>query len=480
MVLYELLSGSRPYATDSRAPASRPGAEVPSRPLWSLPPDDGDAERVAMQRATSVKTLRKTLRGDLAVVVAKAIKTDPGERYRAVPDFADDLQRVLDHRPIAARPDSVGYRTRRYLQRHAFGVGATALVAFAVLAGLGGTLVKQHEAEREAARAVAVKRFLLDLFEQARSSVQSGGTRVREATVNDMLAAGVDRVDKSFAAQPAIRDEVFQILVELYSDTGEPKEIVALARRRLAAARSGFGPEDAHTAPAEVMLAGVLLNFGEEHEARTLLDHAQALLDRSGDHTSLERARLLRWQGILAPTSGARPPWADHPLRRAVELLRARYPDDDELLAALPSLATVACHYGRADEALADAEELHRRTRARYGDDNLYVDQANLLRGNLFIVGARYAEAAAALEQAYRGLVRHVGEKSPDVVLAQLDLAEAYLGMGHSDDSQRTLDAARGAIARDHEGDKRVAGLLADSIVELDKLRAGTPLHCGS
>ncbi|HWK82346.1 MAG TPA: serine/threonine-protein kinase, partial [Caldimonas sp.] len=102
MVIYGLLSGSRPYATDSRALASRPGAEAPSRPLWSLPPDEGAAERIATQRATSVKALRKTLRGDLAVVVAKAIKTDPGERYRAVPDFADDLQRVLERRPITA------------------------------------------------------------------------------------------------------------------------------------------------------------------------------------------------------------------------------------------------------------------------------------------------------------------------------------------------------------------------------------------
>ena len=480
MVLYGLLSGSRPYGAESRTPASRVDANAESRPLWSLPPDVAAAERVATQRATSVKALRKALRGDLAVVVAKSIKASPSERYRAVPDFADDLQRVLQRRPIAARPDSAGYRLRRYLQRHVFGVGATALVVCAVLAGLGGTLVKQREAEREAARAVAVKRFLLDLFEQARSSVRSGGTQAREATVNDMLAAGVDHVDKSFAAQPAIRDEVFQILVELYSDTGEPKQIVALARRRLATAQAGFGADDARSAPAEVMLAGVLMNFGETAEAGKLLAHAQALLDRAGDRTSIERARLLRWQGTLAMETDAKPPWVDHPLRLAIALLRERYPDDDELLSALASLPAMACGYGEAAEAMAGADELYHRTLVRYGDDNLFVDEANEMRGQLLVLGGRPVDAVPALEQALAGFRRHVGEKSPNVVVAQGALAKGYMAAGRTAEAERAFVAAQQSMERHHAGDKRVAAQIADFADELARIRAGKSRHCGA
>ena len=186
MVLYGLLSGSRPY------PAV-PRAEDVSRPLWSLPVDAVAAAQIAAQRGTSTQALRRALHGDLAVVVAKAIKPDPAERYRAVPDFADDLQRVLERRPITARPDSTGYRLRRYLQRHAFGVATAAVLALSIVAGLAGTLIKEREARRQAERAVAVKRFLLDMFQQARTSVQSGGVQVREATVTTSVAAGADR-----------------------------------------------------------------------------------------------------------------------------------------------------------------------------------------------------------------------------------------------------------------------------------------------
>ncbi len=233
MVLYRLLSGSRPYAPGAAPLAgAAPGVSGPSLPLWSLPADADAARTVAEQRGTSVAGLRKALRGDLAVVAAKAIKLDPGERYRTVPEFADDLQRTIEHLPISARPDSAAYRLRRYARRHAFGLGAAALVALAVLGGLAGTLVKQREAERQAARAVAIEKFLLSLFEQANGGVRAQGVQAREATINDVLAAGAKEVDRSFAAQPAIRDEIYRVLVELFTDTGEPAQILALARKR--------------------------------------------------------------------------------------------------------------------------------------------------------------------------------------------------------------------------------------------------------
>ncbi len=479
MVLYGLLSGSRPFGeqgTPTPPLASRLSEEP--RPLWTLPANLDATAQIAVERSTSVAALRRSLRGDLAVVVGKAIKADPAARYRSVPDLADDLQRTLDQSPITARPDSVVYRSAKFVRRHWFGVGAAALIALAVIGGVAGTLLKQHEAEREAGRAVAVKRFLLDLFEQARSSVKSSGTESREATVNDVLAAGADRVDKSLAAQPEVRDEVFQILVELYSDTGDPKQTVALARRRLAAAQQGFGPDDPRSAPAEVMLAGVLANFGELAETEKLLEQAQVLLDRAGDYSSIERARLWRWQGTVMYSKEIKPPWDEHPLLRAIALLRDRYADNDELLSAYAMLTPIACSYGKAAEAMQGADELLRYTQLRHGDDNLYVDEARLNRGQLLIREGRPADGLAALQQALLGLQRHVGEKNPDVVVAHFMLSTAYLSLGRADESQREFDLGLHAIERDHSDDKRLGAELASFRADLDKIRTGKGLHC--
>jgi serine/threonine-protein kinase len=473
VVLFGLLNGSRPYA-------STPSDADPARPLWRLADDADAARRIADARSTSVKALQAALRGDLAAVVGKAIKAAPAERYRAAADLVDELQRVLEQRPVAARPDSLGYRARRYVQRHAFGVGAASLVALALIAGATGTLLKQREATREAARAVAVKRFLIDLFEQARSSVKQAGVQTREATVNDMLLAGVAGVEKSFAQQPEIRDEVFQILVELVSDTGDRQQITELARARVAAARASFGAEDVRTAPAEVMLGAVLLNFGDTKSAEPLLAHARLLLDRAGDRSSIERARLWRWEAMLDAQTHVKPAWAEHPIRRATELLRARYAGDDELLSALAMLPGIACSYGQTQEALAGADELYTRTLARYGGDNLYVDEANMIRGQLMLLGDRAADAVAPMEQALAGFRRHVGDKSPNVAVAEADLAKAYLAAGRGDDSRRIWAVAEQTVRADHADDRRLAVILAEANAELDDIRSGKPHHCGS
>jgi tetratricopeptide (TPR) repeat protein len=451
-----------------------------SRPLWSLPTDAAAAEQVAAHRDTSAKALRRALHGDLAVVVAKAIKPNPAERYRAVPDFADDLQRVLERRPITARPDSTGYRLRRYVQRHAFGVASAAVLTLSIVAGVAGTLIKEREARRQAERAVAVKRFLLDMFQQARTSVQSGGVQVREATVNDMVAAGADRIGKSFAGEPEIRDEIFGVIDELYSDAFDPKQALALSRQRLEAARAAFGPTDPRVAPAQVALASSLIIAEQMPEAEQLLGQTQALLDRAGDDTSLTRAGLLRWQGIVVLLTEAKPEWHAHPLRRAVELLRARYPDDDELLESLVSLPSEACRYGEPAEALAAAEELYRRTVKRYGTDNLFIDTAGLLRGQLLLKTHHPGEALTILEQARDNLRRHLGPVNQNVLLADLELAETYRLLGRVDDSERRFAAVEEAMRRDHPGDQAIARMVNTTRDDLAKLKAGETLHrCG-
>jgi len=480
MVLYGLLSGSHPFGDDATpTPLRIARLTAEPRSLWLLPDVTAQAERIAAERATSVATLRKILHGDVAVVIGKAIKADAAERYRSVPDFADDLQRTLDQRPIAARPDSTAYRSAKFLRRHWFGVGSAALIVLALAGGVTGTIIKQREAEREAERAVAVKRFLLDLFEQARSSVKIGGTQVREATVNDMLIAGADRVEQSFASQPEIRDEVFEVLVQLYAETGDRERMTPLARKRLALARASFGADDARTAPAETLLAGVLLNFGENDEAKTLLDHAQASLDRAGDTDSIMRARLLRWQGVYLQFNGLKAPWPDHPLRRAVQLLRDRYADDDNLLEALMALPGLACKAGYADEAMAGADELQRRAIARYGPDNLFTAEATQTRGNLLMLSGRPAEAIPLMRQAIAGFRKFVGDSSPDVIIAELGLAQSHFSAGQPAEAQRLFEAAQASVQRDHPGDARLTKRLATYTATIEKIKAGTRMTCG-
>src|SRR5690606_11922432 len=54
---------------------------------------------------------------DLETIVAKAMKPEPARRYATADDLADDLERLLSLRPIAARPVSLPGRIVRFTRR---------------------------------------------------------------------------------------------------------------------------------------------------------------------------------------------------------------------------------------------------------------------------------------------------------------------------------------------------------------------------
>src|SRR5262249_42595384 len=85
VLLYVLLTGRHPVGA-VRSPAGLVRAIV-----------DADAPRPS---DVAPRPARRTLRGDLDTIVARALKKDPRERYASVTAFADDLMRDLAHEPI--------------------------------------------------------------------------------------------------------------------------------------------------------------------------------------------------------------------------------------------------------------------------------------------------------------------------------------------------------------------------------------------
>ena len=116
----------------------------------------------------------------------------------------------------------------------------------------------------------------------------------------------------------------------------------------------------------------------------------------------------------------------------------------------------------------------------RYGTDNLFIDTAGLLRGQLLLKTHHPGEALTILEQARDNLRRHLGPVNQNVLLADLELAETYRLLGREDDSERSFAAVEEAMRRDHPGDQAVARMVNTTRDDLAKLKAGETLHrCG-
>jgi eukaryotic-like serine/threonine-protein kinase len=120
----------------------------------------------AAVREESPAKLRRRLRGDLDTIVLKAMHKEPQRRYASVEQFAEDIQRHLEGRPVIARRDSWRYRAGKFAARHKLGVTATVLVLLAIAGGIVATL-------REARIAAANQRRAEQRFNDVRKLANS-------------------------------------------------------------------------------------------------------------------------------------------------------------------------------------------------------------------------------------------------------------------------------------------------------------------
>src|SRR6202453_3889409 len=132
ILLYELLTGTRPYWLSSRASLAGLRDAVASadvkRPSAQLTPEASAA------RAATQEQLSRKLRGDLDALVLKALAKESSERYDSAASMAQDLQRYLHEQPVKARLAPVSYRVGKFLRRNR----ATAwLVAMSIVAVCG-------------------------------------------------------------------------------------------------------------------------------------------------------------------------------------------------------------------------------------------------------------------------------------------------------------------------------------------------------
>jgi eukaryotic-like serine/threonine-protein kinase len=139
VVLYELLTGNRPYRLDActsilQLELAISGVEV-RRPSDRLAPGAGTA------RGTTNRKLARRLKGDLDAIVLKALAKSPSSRYDSATALADDLQRSLSGEAVEARPARLGYRLAKLVLRHRTGVAATAATLLVGLA-LGYALLR--------------------------------------------------------------------------------------------------------------------------------------------------------------------------------------------------------------------------------------------------------------------------------------------------------------------------------------------------
>jgi len=165
VVLFELLTGHRPYKLRQPTPAEIERAICEEEPeKLSTAIDrvevttnaDGTTgttitpELVSRTREGEPEKLRRRLTGDLDNIALMALQKERGRRYASAGELARDLQRHLDHQPVKARRSTLGYRVLKFIARHRSEVAAVLLMTVVMLSGISYTSWKAYQAEENA------------------------------------------------------------------------------------------------------------------------------------------------------------------------------------------------------------------------------------------------------------------------------------------------------------------------------------------
>lgn len=354
VLLYELLTGQRPYRLPSRMRDEIGRVimqEEPTRPS-TLVADTG--KEVGAARRVSTEQLRRELSGDLDNIVLMALKKDPGERYSTVELLAEDIRRHLGGLPVVAHRDSVAYRLGKFIRRNRVGVSAAALVLVSLVGGLAGTMwqaqvaaAERDRAQLEARKAQQTAAFLVDLFEASDPQQQQGD----EQTARELLEAGEAKITRELADQPAVRAALLSVMGQVYHNMGRYGQAEALLREALSVQQAIQRAPDATVAETKRYLAELYRAQGAYAAADSLLADVLRLQQQVLGDEHAEIALTLRAQAGVYEGQG-RMDQAEQAFRRALAMQeRLLEVDDPEVSVTMNNLAVLLQQKGDYAEA---------------------------------------------------------------------------------------------------------------------------------
>src|SRR5258708_4342725 len=124
VVLYELLTGVRPYRL--KRAASMGMLEQAIATVEVKKPSTQSAQGASASRGSTPERLPRHLPDDLAPITLNPLAREPAERYPSAATLAQDIQRYLEGKPIEALPARFTDRLRKFVRRNKPMAGVTA------------------------------------------------------------------------------------------------------------------------------------------------------------------------------------------------------------------------------------------------------------------------------------------------------------------------------------------------------------------
>jgi serine/threonine protein kinase len=474
VVLYELLSGQRPYRITTNNPLEIARViceQEPKRPSTVVVQPargakDGKADRIGAARGTEPPRLAKLLRGDLDAVLMKALRKEPEQRYPTAGELGEDIRRYLEGRPVKARRGTGMYRARKFVMRHRAAVAASAFGCVLAVAGVISILRAEHTARVEQARAEQrfndVRALANSLLFEIHDSIRDlpGSTPARKLLVDRALKY-LDSLARESSGDIGLQRELAAAYERvgvvqgnpLYANLGDTAGAIdsyrkALAIRKAIAAESSRRDDQLALTDISMSLGNTLVFTGESRSALSVLEQAEPISEKlSREHKDdpvlqensaglyFSLARALAETGDLAGSAESYRKSAM--IRESIQggPPEVQFDNQTKLAGSYGYLAGVESLQGNQDEAIqltSKAREILERLVATHPNNATirgFLLQTNYWTGYYLEKKGMPAQAVAYYKIALAGH-KELAAEDPKNTLALRNLGNCYESLG--------------------------------------------------
>ncbi|HEV3440393.1 MAG TPA: serine/threonine-protein kinase, partial [Gemmata sp.] len=172
------------------------------RPAFPAKSPPALLQQIANDDPPKPRALDATIPRDLETMLLKAMQKDPSERYATAAEFADDIDRFLEEKPIAARRPGVWGRSMKWTSRHPGMLAATLASLLVVIAASGVAVALVSAEQRET-------KLAYQNADQAYQETKRAYKAADELAKSERERA--DEVERRFHRAKQLGDLIFQI-----------------------------------------------------------------------------------------------------------------------------------------------------------------------------------------------------------------------------------------------------------------------------
>ncbi|MCH7701593.1 MAG: serine/threonine protein kinase [Planctomycetes bacterium] len=438
VVLYELLTGCRPYSIKSRIPH-----EI-ERAICEEEPAKPSTVAITSGAGPPKTTPGRPLAADLDSIVLKAMRKEPDRRYASIEQFSEDIRRHLVGLPVIARKDTFSYRAAKFIRRNKVPVTAAGVVLLSLIAGMVATSWQSRVAiranavaQKQTRKAERVNTFLNSMLASAQPSEKG-----KDVTVREILDNAAREIDTGLGDEPEVEAEVHMTLGATYRELGHYAESERHFEAAFTIRRRIFGqkhPSVAETLNAQGMLARAA---GRYDDAERLYRRSLVMrVELFGEHDAAV-AETMNNLGVLLKRKGLLDEAASY-YRRALTIRRTLFGDRHrDVATSMCNLAAVLKNQSRYDDAMGLYRDALSIFRDVLGPEHYRVAVCQNNLALLLQETGDYAGAETLLREALAIRREVFGDEVVGVSTGLKNLALTLMAMGKVSEAESLLREA--------------------------------------